>query len=59
MKRNESMMKWFEGLAENVRELSFEGEHATATGRRIQELMRALEDVEQFEVLLRKLKMPK
>ncbi len=51
VKRDENMMKWFAGLGQTVRDLTFDGEHATATGRKIQGLISALEDVEQFEVI--------
>ncbi len=51
VKRDENMMSWFSGLAQTVTNLTFDGEHATATGRKIQGLITALEDVEQFEVI--------
>jgi len=51
VKRDENMMKWFAGLSQTVSDLTFDGEHATATGRKIQGLVNALEDVEQFEVI--------
>eukprot|EP00605_Chrysophyceae_sp_TOSAG23-4_P000393 GSChrysophyteH1.ASY1.ANO1.449.1 assembled CDS len=46
-----NMMKWFSGLGQTVTDLTFDGEHATATGRKIQGLINALEDVEQFEAI--------
>lgn len=49
VKRDENMMNWFAGLASQVRSLEYEEEHATTTGRKIQGLIAALEDVEQFE----------
>jgi WASH complex subunit strumpellin len=45
------MTKWFSGLGEQVKNLNLEEDHATATGRKIQSLIKALEDVEQFEAL--------
>ncbi len=51
VKRDEKMMKWFSGLSQTVTDLTFDGEHATATGRKIQGLITALEDVEQFEAI--------
>lgn len=49
VKRDEKLMNWFTGLAAQVRSLDLEEDHATSTGRRIQGLIAALEDVEQFE----------
>ena len=43
------MMNWFAGLAAQVRSLAIEEDQSTSTGRRIQGLIAALEDVEQFE----------
>lgn len=51
VKRDENMMKWFAGLAEQVRSLNLDEDHATSTGRKIQGLISALEDVEQFEAV--------
>lgn len=51
VKRDDNLMKWFSGLAEQVRSLVLDEEHATATGRKIQGLIAALEDVEQFEAV--------
>ncbi len=51
VKRDENMMSWFAGLGQTVRDLNFDGDHATATGRKIQGLIGALEDVEQFEAI--------
>lgn len=51
VKRNEDMMKWFASLASTVRDLSFDGDHATAIGRKIQKLCDALEEVERFEAI--------
>ena len=36
VKRDENLMKWFAGLAEQVRSLALDEDHATATGRKIQ-----------------------
>jgi WASH complex subunit strumpellin len=47
--RDEKLMNWFSGLAVQVQSLDLEEDHATSTGRRIQGLIAALEDVEQFE----------
>jgi len=51
VKRNEDLVNWFQLLATEVSALNLEdnGRHATATGRKIQQLIKALEDVEQFE----------
>jgi WASH complex subunit strumpellin len=51
VKRDDNMMRWFAGLAEQVRALNLDEDHATATGRKIQMLIAALEDVEQFEAV--------
>ena len=51
VKRDEKLMNWFAGLAEKVKNLNQEGDHATSTGRKIQTLILALEDVEQFEAV--------
>jgi WASH complex subunit strumpellin len=49
VRRDESLMNWFIGLAEQVATLDLEEDQATATGRKIQGLIAALEDVEQIE----------
>jgi WASH complex subunit strumpellin len=51
VKRDENMMRWFSGLAAQVNALNLEEDHATATGRKIQGIIAALEDVEQFEAV--------
>lgn len=51
VKRDENMMRWFAGLAAQVNGLNLDEDHATATGRKIQGLIAALEDVEQFEAV--------
>lgn len=51
VKRNEDMMAWFASLAKTVTDLSFDGDHATAIGRKIQKLCDALEEVERFEAI--------
>ena len=51
VRRDEGMVKWFAGVAETVESLNYEDEHATVTGRRIREVVRALEEVEGFEQL--------
>ena len=51
VKRDDNMVSWFASLAEKVRNLNLEEDHATATGRKIQGLISALEDVEQFEAV--------
>jgi WASH complex subunit strumpellin len=51
VKRDENLMNWFAGLAGQVSGLNLEEDHATATGRKIQGLIAALEDVEQFEAV--------
>lgn len=51
VKRNDNLVQWFQLLASEVAALNLDdnGQHATATGRKIQSLIKALEDVEQFE----------
>jgi WASH complex subunit strumpellin len=51
VKRDDHMVQWFAGLASQVRALNLEEGSATATGRRIQGIIAALEDVEQFEAV--------
>uniref|UniRef100_A0A7S1XR60 WASH complex subunit strumpellin n=1 Tax=Phaeomonas parva TaxID=124430 RepID=A0A7S1XR60_9STRA len=51
VRRDESMVKWFAGVAQTVASLDYEEEHATVTGRKIREIIRALEEVEGFEQL--------
>jgi WASH complex subunit strumpellin len=49
VKRDENLMNWFIGLADQVCTLDLEEDHATSTGRKIWGLTAALEDVEQVE----------
>jgi WASH complex subunit strumpellin len=51
VKRDENLMKWFSSLAAEVNSLNLVDSHATATGRKIKSIMKALEDVEQFEAV--------
>lgn len=51
VKRDENLMRWFGNLAAQVNSLNLEEGHATATGRKIQSIIAALEDVEQFEAV--------
>jgi WASH complex subunit strumpellin len=51
VKKDENLMRWFKGLADQVNSLNLNEDHATSTGRKIQGLINALEDVEQFEVV--------
>ena len=51
VKRDDNLVRWFAGLAAQVNALNLEEDHATATGRKIQGLIAALEDVEQFEAV--------
>eukprot|EP01041_Mallomonas_annulata_P003104 gene3104-6094_t len=51
IKRDENMMIWFRNLAIQVRELEVKEETATSTGRIIHSMIRALQDIEQFEAL--------
>ncbi len=51
VKRDDQLIKWFTGMANEIDSLSIEDEHATVTGRKIQHCVRALEDVEQFDVI--------
>ena len=46
VKRNESLLKWFLSISEKVSMLDFHD--STLAGRKIQQLMQALEEVEQF-----------
>lgn len=57
VKRDENMMRWFISLADQVNSLNLDEEHATSTGRKIQGLIAALEDVEQFKVVDNNLQM--
>lgn len=49
VKRDENLMNWFIGLADQVCALDLEEDHATGTGRKIRGIVAALEDVEQVE----------
>src|SRR5690606_37057904 len=51
VKPDENLMRYFAALAEQIRGLTLEEGHTTATGRKIQKIILALEDVEQFEQL--------
>jgi WASH complex subunit strumpellin len=51
VKRDDHMAAYFSTLAENAKSLNMETDHNTATGRKIQSIIRALEDVEQFEAM--------
>jgi WASH complex subunit strumpellin len=51
VKRDDNLVRWFAHLAAQVNALNLEEDHATATGRKIQGLIAALEDVEQFEAV--------
>eukprot|EP01035_Chromulina_nebulosa_P017771 gene17771-23373_t len=51
VKRDEKLMNWFRSLSEEVNGLSMDEDKAVATGRKIQGLIVALEDVEQFEAV--------
>ncbi|KAJ1434034.1 WASH complex, subunit strumpellin [Ochromonadaceae sp. CCMP2298] len=51
VKRDDNLVRWFAGLAAQVTGLNLDEDHATATGRKIQGLIAALEDVEQFEAV--------
>jgi len=51
VRRDESMVKWFAGVAKTVDRLDYKEEHATVTGRKIREIIRALEEIETFEQL--------
>jgi hypothetical protein len=45
--KNENLQTWFSNIAKQIQSLSHESD-APATGRRIVQLMRALEEVKQF-----------
>lgn len=49
VKKDENLMKWFASLAQETESLSEDDGHATVVGRKIQNLIAALEEVEQFE----------
>lgn len=51
VKRDENLMRWFSNLAAQVNALDLEEDHATATGRKIQGIISALDDVEHFEAI--------
>ena len=51
VKRDDNLVKWFAGLSLQVKGLNLDEDHATATGRKIQGIIVALEDVEQFEAV--------
>ena len=51
VKRDDNMVKWFSNLSDQVKALNIDEEHTTSTGRKIQGLIAALEDVEQFEAI--------
>ena len=44
-------MRWFANLSSQVISLDFEEDNATSTGRKIQGIIAALDDVEQFEAI--------
>lgn len=46
IKKNESLCQWFSGIGDKINQLDFYD--STAAGRKIQQLMQALEEVEQF-----------
>ncbi|KAJ1461470.1 WASH complex, subunit strumpellin [Pelagophyceae sp. CCMP2097] len=49
VRRDENLMKWFAALAQEVSGLSEAEGHATVLGRKIQTLIGALSEVEQFD----------
>lgn len=51
VKRDDNLRSWFARLAEQTRSLDLQEDHATSTGRKIQGVVSALEDVEQFEAI--------
>ncbi|GMH56588.1 hypothetical protein TrST_g9055 [Triparma strigata] len=51
VERDEGLMTWFSGMANEINSLSIEDSQATVTGRKIQHCVQALEDVEQFDVI--------
>jgi len=51
VQRNESLVAWFQSLSEEIRKLEYEDQHTTVTGRKIQTLINALKEVEQFDQL--------
>ena len=51
VKRDDNLMKWFLNMAAKVNALNLDEDHATATGRKIQGIITALDDVENFEAI--------
>lgn len=49
--RDENLMKWFAALGSEMESLDEDEGHATLMGRKIQTLVGALEEVEQFEAI--------
>lgn len=49
VERDEELMKYFSALSSEVVSLDLEDQHTTITGRKIQEIIRSLEDIEQFD----------
>ncbi len=47
VKKNENLQKWFVNISSKIGDLDHND--STAAGRKIQQLMQALEEVEQFE----------
>eukprot|EP00592_Proboscia_alata_P012894 CAMPEP_0194388630 /NCGR_PEP_ID=MMETSP0174-20130528/99600_1 /TAXON_ID=216777 /ORGANISM="Proboscia alata, Strain PI-D3" /LENGTH=1144 /DNA_ID=CAMNT_0039180103 /DNA_START=303 /DNA_END=3734 /DNA_ORIENTATION=- len=49
--RNEGLVSWFKDMGDEIGSLSYKEVYAAVTGRKIQHCIKALEDVEQFEVI--------
>jgi hypothetical protein len=51
VKKNENLQKWFVTIGDKIKDLDYHD--STAAGRKIQQLMEALKEVEQFEQVRR------
>ena len=51
VKKDKKMMEWFVGLAEQVNGLEYKSDISTITGRKMQGIINALDDAEQFEAV--------
>ena len=50
--RHDGLIDWFTSMASEIRDIAYEsGDHFTATGRKIQLCVQALEDIEQYDLV--------
>ena len=49
--RHDGLIRWFCSMAGEIGDLAYDGDHFTVTGRRIQLCVRALEEVETYDVV--------